>query len=336
MKHISLSSALLIAIFTACTTGPTEPTLHHIEPSSNKIELSAQNATFDTIPGVIGMVQKSDSSYFFYLYRSDHCLMETDSDFNIRGFAAKIGEGPHEVRGVAPVYGDILNSGATGFLDPYTFVLYRLSDSLPRQAVEVVDFAGDLAQYQPLYSFSTSDSTYVIVPGIYQYGLIGYNAASHTIDTWPVGYTAFDTENPVKHITSFRDAAFNKKHGIIAETYGKLPLLILHNTNGDITSMLAYGDLPDIDTLQEDDPDPFAAIKLTDNNIYILYRDNDEAPRNDILVIGYDGTLIATLGVDAAYTFEVDPDCRRIICINPNDDDAAVKFYSIPDIIAQP
>lgn len=296
------------------------------------IVLQPSVVSFDTIPGVFGKAQAVDSSYLFFLYNSDHHLMVTDTDFNIKKFVAKKGEGPNEVLAIPAVYGDILDDDRPGILDRYAYKLYAMPDSGGSGRLELIqDFSKDLKDIDPRFALQLDSANYAIVQGINRYGIIGYNSTTSARHEWPLGEETLDNENPTTEISFCRDIDFNKKRQIVAEMYGILPVLILHNFDGSINKVISYGKIPAIDQINEDTNDPFGGIKLTDDYIYVLYCPEAGGSYETILVMGYDGNPVASLKIDPAMTFEIDEANGRIIAVNPMDEDSSVKYYTLPE-----
>lgn len=300
------------------------------------VELTGATVAFDTIQGSIGVVQLVDSSYYCWMYGSDNFIMKTDRDFNIRNFTCRKGEGSGEVTGISATYGDILADGSPGVVDPYRYLLYRIDEDRNDSLSVVGDFGVLIDRILPRDILQITDTEYVIVPATYDYGLVSYSEGSDSLIRWPLGYDFGPVETPVQYITAMRAVDLNRKRGVIGEIYGGLPLLILHDMSGKVFRRITYGPVPEISSLNAASNDPFTDIKLTDNHIYILYRESPDADSSHILVTDYDGNPVVRLIVAPTYTFEIDPDKRRIICVTPRPEEGNLTVYPIPDIITQP
>ena len=296
--------------------------------------LDGRHVEFDTIPGVVGLLTPVDSLYFCYLYDSEHYIMITDRDFNILGYTARKGGGPGEVIQISTLFGNILKNTDFAVLDPNKRTVYgcdlnHWNDMTPRLELATVT---DVPT--PLYLQELKNGKYLMAPMDYQYGLYTYDQAVDSVYHWPIGPDL--PENKKHYISSGRRFAYNQTNDIVAEYYSVLPLLILHNVNGDVVRIFQYDDMPRWENIDGDSENLISGICLTDNCIFTLLGDCDSTgdPKDiqSVLVTDYEGHPVVRLNIKPAYSISIDKDYRRLIAVNP-DEDENITIYDIPDWI---
>lgn len=300
------------------------------------IELEGTAIGFDTIEGVIGVVRHINRRYYCYMYKSPYCIMSMDEDYKNPSFYARKGEGPNDIYGMSTIYGEILQDSEIGIFDPYTAKIYQVIESNPDSIKLICDLQKKLAIYVPMDVFCIDKVNYLFVPGTYEYGLMSYVTTTDSIVRWPMGYDFGDLENPNQYITSFRALDYNRKNNVIAEIYGGLPVIILHDVTGKVINRVSFGIIPKIKEITAKTINKVADIRLTDSYIYILYREDDADNRDEIFVLNYDLEAVYRFHIDEAYTIEIDTANKRLICVNPEREDANLMTYDLSHYLTNP
>ena len=124
---------------------------------------------------------------------------------------------------------------------------------------------------------------------------------------------------------------YNKDKGIIAEIYGSLPIVILHNEDGSIKKRIQYSGYS-----KHEDPigqvaDCFGDMILTNEYIWLLYGDQDESSESKVFCIDYEGNPIAELIINSTTSIAVDEIEKKLIAIDPNNDEGNLVVYELPE-----
>jgi len=303
------------------------------------IALEGENVVFDTIPGVVGEVYVSDGEYLFYLYASDHFIMVTDSTFHIKGYLGRQGQGPHDILGVSGPFGQRTPDGGVMMYDSYAIKLYEGNHNVSDEVHVVADLSTNMIGYAPRAIIRLSDGKFVGVRGNFKYGLVAYANGDGQVVEWPIGDWLADDKQIIPVVVSHRALHYNPVRKIVGEIYGSIPLVILHDESGLVVKMLLFEEnMPSLSALDDDAPDYFRSIKLTNNYIYLLQGDDAENEYSRLMVLDYDGVPQADLHIAKASTFDVDTVARKVIAVNPNSDDDGenVRVYELPVSISHP
>lgn len=284
----------------------------------------------DSVVRVIGSVYPTDNGYVFYQYGNPYLLLATDKEFNlIKAFARK-GEGPGEVSSVSDLFGQKLDNGFLTVFDSYTKKMYGADPKNNYQLMEVDNFAD--TSFDVWAIARMKNGTFVGARSDFRYGLIAIDA-DRKVSEWPVGYEFNNPDNPDNEYLSLRVLDYNPERGILGEIYGKLPVVILHDENGNIVKTIIYTEYKAVKKENGRLSDCFCGLSLTSKYIYVLKGDRDTDDNSEILVFDYDGTPVASLEIPYAQIMTVDEAANRILAIDANQEENNVMIYEIPDFL---
>lgn len=330
LQWLPVASVAFCIGLTACDKGHDGNEIIALESFPEETVLQGSAVEFDTIMGVVGSAEVLDSAYMFYLYDSDHFIMQTDKDFNIAGYKARKGQGPGEFSGISTAFGDILADGGFGVGDPYNSRLYEYKGENYDSLTLVADLWGALGNIGAWRMIQTSDSTVIAILLAHEYGIKEVNTRTGERSDWPLGYDLDENAQNKNAITSFRALSHNRRNGLTGEIYGGLPVLILHDGEGNVWKRMAYGNIPATETIEYGTHSPLRGVRLGDKYIYLLCIEDKEQPYAHILVTDYDGNAVGKLKIEYAQTFTVDEEAGRIIAVNPNVDERGLMVYELP------
>lgn len=326
-------SCVIVTMFISCKGLNEESIIVKTDDFTDKETLLGEEIEFDSIFGVCGCVIPVDSLYICYLYQSDNYLMVTDCEFNILGFTAHRGSGPGEVSQISSLYGHILKNTDLAVLDPNKRAVYG-SDIYNWSNLTLKLDLSDTDVPTPLYLEELNNGKYLMAHLNYEYGLYAYDRKDGSVDYWPVGLNLPD--NKKYDISCSRGMEYNRTNDIIVEYYPVLPVLILHDAEGNVLRKLQYADMPEMDDLDEDSPNLIESAWLTDNYIFTLlgYDNQSEDPdaMQKIAVTDYCGNPVVSFNIKPANFISVDVSNRRLIAVNP-DAENSITIYRIPDRI---
>lgn len=280
---------------------------------------------------VLGKVAVIKDGYVFYKYDSDSCLLYFNPDSGEQISFAPKGGGPEEVSGVSG-YGQLYDQERSLYVfDPYKFQLYS-SDKPKNFKLDLMcSFPEEFSKFSPWQTILLKNGTLVSPRGDNNYGMVCYNPETQKVDEWPLGYDFQDTDHPERDLVSIRRIGYSPANGLLAETYGTLPVIILHNEDGTINKLLQYRQ----DTSEGESPldiESVLSIAMTKKHIWLLYGKPLSENHSNIYVYGYDGTPVADLEISPATSIAIDEERRKLIATNPNNEANAI-VYKIPDEI---
>lgn len=324
--RLSTIIALLILLLAGCNS----PAGNKIRVSefADAIELEGTAVEFDSIAGIEGAVSVIGDKYLFFLYESDNMLVETDSDFSPLSYRFHIGQGPNEVAVISGQYGFITGDSAISVFDPHKLCIVSSSLDEPVE-YSTLDLDRRIKKYSPRSVIRLDNGKYIAIKGMSLYGLIEFLNNGDSVKEWPLGLDFLNSDRVNDKVTTGRDMSYNRTNHLIGEIYAALPFVILHDEEGDIIRIIQTADFQGIETVTDETEDAIRAICLTDDYIWALCPDTDNPAKNHLLVIGYDGTGIADIIIDEAYSFDIDEANRKVIAVNPNDE-ITVKTYPLP------
>lgn len=281
---------------------------------------------------VLGTADVVDDGYAYYLYDSPYTMSFSDKDFSrFNDFAPK-GEGPGEVEGVSALFVRNPSNDRFTVYDPYQIKIYDTSPGDSLALHELISFPDEFKKYSPTQVFKLKDGSFVGARGDFKYGLVSYSPESGTVTEWPLGGD-FDTDNPVYKEVSKRAIGYNEKNGVIAEIYGLTPTVFIHDENGDIVGRYRYTGYESHQNKENKPAACYMDIKLTDNYIWLLYGDVDESDTSKVFALDYDGNPVAEFTIKATYAIAVDEQKRRLLSINPNEEEDNLVVYDLPDFL---
>ncbi len=288
----------------------------------------------DSIPAVIGSVAAIEGGYLFYTYVSDYLLLISDDEFNNFRQIIKKGNGPNELSQVSGTFGQELDDKSLlSVFDPNAIALYGFNPETPDSVSLYYEFPDNFRKYIPREVIKIKDGCYVAPREDRVYGMISFDSKTGTIEEWPVGYDFKDSQNPKEDIISKRLVAYCLENGMVAETYGCFPRIILHNEQGGVIKVLTYDNYKERVDSQGMLAECFMDIQMTSNHIWILYGDPHMDNQSRIFIVDYEGNGVAELGISPAHQFAIDRKKRRVIAVNPNEEETGIMVYRIPDSI---
>ena len=301
------------------------------------MDLAGYDVDFDSVFGIPGGVEMIGHNMLFYLYESDHFVVETDSAFTPVRFLFRKGQGPWEVTGIFGEYGDIVGRDRIGAFNSFDCKIL----SIPLEGDEdysTLQFGEGLRKnYAPrsVQKLKTGRFAAIIGTDGYDFGMVSFDSCGNNVEEWPIGFETVDNQRIRFAVCSGRDMAYNEANGVVAEIYSGLPYIVLHNEDCSIRSIMSLEPAIDVAGIDPDDtPDKIESITLTDNYIYVLCPDADRQDKSVVCIVDYDGNGVAKFTIDEANSFGIDTINRRLIALNPNIE-IPIRVYSLPDQIKE-
>lgn len=321
----------LIAIITACSSSGTEEVDFCEFPKTVTLEGKAIILPDDECR-VLGMADVVDDGYIYFSYDRPCALSASDKDFTQFNDFARKGQGPGEVSGVSPLFAVNPSNGCFTVYDPYLMKMYETSFDSDLALKELISFPDEYKRYSPSQVVKLKNGSYVGARGDFNYGMVLYNPDSCAVAEWPLG-ADFDLNAPVSDEVSMRAISYNLHRGIIGEIYGTLPIVILHDENGDIVGKYNYSGYS-----QHTDPDNsiadcFMDLELSDSYVWLLFGDPDESDVSRVFTLDYEGNPIAEFIISPTYSIAIDEQERRLLSINPDIEDGNLTIYDLPDFL---
>ena len=275
---------------------------------------------------LIGSIKSIPDGYMMYIYDKENAYLITDKTFKYMMETVHKGESPEEVRSGGTKYGQVLDTnGNVAISDPYKHTFYAL-DTKTGILGKLIDFPQEFSRYSPSKSVKIKDGSFVSPRGDFQYGLVSFNPETDQVYQWPVGIEDIDTEHPISSHVSMRVIDYNQKNGIIAEIYGELPFIVLHNENGEIVKIITLKGTP---RESKEGYDFIGDLKLTDDYIIVLWGDTEIDNENTILFMSYDGKPIKQIKIQPAQSFDFDEEFNRILTTNTEWEDTNLIIYNL-------
>lgn len=277
---------------------------------------------------MIGKVEAIPTGYMVYLYHNENFIGLTDDSFKLTKLTAHKGQGPQEVNGVSGKFGQVIDDNLSIF-DPYSFTLFGINPETGN-IKKIVDFKKTMAKYNPFNVIQLKNGAYISPRGDNKYGIVCFDPNLKEVKEWPIGLKDIDIDSPEESHISMRAFDYNPKNGVVAEIYGALPSIILHNESGEIIRVLTIEGLP---RKIDKNLDYFSDICLTDDYIFLLWGDPSEDSSSLVLVMTYDGKPVSNLKIRPTQTLSLDIPKRSIISTNVNFDDSNVMIYGPLDVL---
>lgn len=122
--------------------------------------------------------------------------------------------------------------------------------------------------------------------------------------------------------------SYNADKQKMVAAYFAFPLIVVRDTDGNITTSVRIGE--DWPKYTEDmrDNGYFRDIKTDEDNIYVLFNDPKLPEETSILVLEWDGTPVARYHVNKSIAFAVDGAAKKIFCINADDSHGKMSSYT--------
>lgn len=281
---------------------------------------------------VLGMADVLDDAYIYYLYDTPFALSASDKDFSQFNDFARKGQGPGEVSGVSPLFAANPSNRCFTVYDPYSMKMYETSFESNFVLKDLISFPDDYRRYSPSQVVKLKNGAYVGARGDFNYGLVSYNPDSCVVSEWQLGGD-FDLNNPVPDEVSMRAISYNPNKRIIGEIYGTLPIVILHDENGNIVGKYNYTGYRQHTAPDNNTADCFMDLELSDNYVWLLYGDPDESDTSRVFTLDYEGNPIAEFIISSTYSIAVDEQKRRLLSINPDIEDGNITVYDLPEFL---
>ncbi|MBD5347597.1 MAG: hypothetical protein HDR92_10805 [Bacteroides sp.] len=302
------------------------------------MDLAGYDVDFDSVFGIPGGVEMMGGDMLFYLYESDHFVVETDSAFTPVRFLFPKGQGPGEMTVISGEYGDIVGQDRIGAFNPHACKIL----SIPMDGADeysVVQFGEGLRKsYEPrsVQQLKTGRFAAIIGTDGYDFGMVSFDSCGNNVEEWPIGFETVESPRIRYAVGAGRDMSYNEANGVVAEIYSGLPYIVLHNEDGTIRNIISTGPAIDISGIDPDDnPDKIESIVLTDNYIYVLCPVADKQDRSVLCVMDYNGNGVAKFTIDEANSFGIDTVNRRLVALNPNVE-IPVRVYPLPEGLEEP
>jgi hypothetical protein len=287
---------------------------------------------------VVGSAAVTNDGYLFYIYDSDCFLLSVDSAFTSVTKVAFKGQGPNELQGVSGTFGQTLDdNGSVSILDPYAAKFYSYNPANDGRLDVELEIPTAMSKNTPFNVIKLKNGAYVSPRGDFKYGMISYTPNDSAAIEWPIGIKFADLKHPNQQYVSRRNISYSSENGIIAEIYGSYPAVVLHNEDGSVNATFTFNAFASEITANTHDgqlPRCFNHVCLTKNNIWLLYEDPSNYNRNIVLVLDYSGEPTAQFYIQPASNMSIDEKRKTIIAIDPNNDDANIQFYTIPNSLS--
>lgn len=275
---------------------------------------------------IVGEIASIPSGYMMYIYDKEDVFLITDKTFHPLMHVVHKGEGPGEVIDGIGNFGKVLdNTDRVSVTDPYTNTFYAL-DTKTGDLEKILSFPENFSKFNPFNAIKLRNGSFVSARGDFKYGLVSYNPNTDEIKEWPLGIESIDIVHPKSNHVSMRVLDYNEKNGIIAEIYGELPYVILHNETGDVVKILSLTNTP---REIKENYDFIGDLKLTDDYIIFLWGDTEFDNENSILFMTYEGQPVKQIKIRPAQTFEYDEKNNRLLTTNVEWEDFNFMVYDL-------
>ena len=276
-------------------------------------------------PLVVGAVKPIQSGYMMYLYDNDNLMCLTDTSFNITMMVVPKGSGPTDLTGIAGKFGQDLGSGDSilSVFDPYKSAVYTLNinNGALRKHIQ---FPNIMSKYAPYSVTKLKNGEFISPRGDFKYGMIAYNPENNEVKEWPIGLDDIDINRPEEAHVSLRAYDYNEDSGLIAEIYGLIPTIVVHDEMGNIVRTITITGLP---TTSKDSADYFRDICMTDEYIWVLCGDPDVEDSSFVVVLTHTGDPIISYEIRPTQNIALDLSGSMLITVNPNIDEHNIAVY---------
>lgn len=320
-------SIVSIMILSSCTNKSETDTI-----SINFKDFPLSEVREDTIvslespePLIVGATRPILSGYMMYLYDNDNLICLTDTTLKPIMLVAPKGMGPTELTGVSGIFGQLLEDGDSlvSIFDPYKSTVYALNTT-DGTLQEYIDFPNIMAQYTPFSIVKLKNGEFISPRGDFRYGMIAYDSQKNIVKEWPIGLESVDVDHPDENHVSMRAYDYNPKSGLIAEIYGIIPAIIVHDESGSIVRTISITDFP---RGKGDNADYFRDICMTDEYILVLCGDPTVDEANYVIVLTHAGAPVASYKIRPTHTISFDSSKSKLITINPEIDGGNIAVY---------
>jgi hypothetical protein len=277
------------------------------------------------VPGALAV---TDSGYMVYLYDSEYFISVTDTAFRQQRLIAHKGQAPGEVTAVSGSFGRPLDdSGLLSVYDPHAVKMYGYQSGGDGALQEVMAFPTDFAAYAPLSVVRLKTGSYAAPRGDFRYGMVMYDPATSATTLCPTGLKTVDETKPLADHVSMRDMSYSARNGIVAEIYGSMPVVVLHDETGAVVRTITVKSIEPQKKEYDRLSDVFRSVALTDDLIWLLYGDEELMDCAHVLAMSYEGEPRAHYVIKPTSVITIDEKRGLIIAVNPNADDEAIVTY---------
>lgn len=278
-----------------------------------------------TEPLIVGATRPIRSGYMMYLYDNENFICLTDTMFKPTMMVAPKGMGPTELMGVSGIFGQLIEDGDSlvSIFDPYKSSIYALNIN-DGTLQGYIDFPNTMSQYAPFNVIKLKNGEFISPRGDFRYGMIAYNPHKNEVKEWPIGLDAIDVDHPDENHVSMRAYDYNPKNGLIAEIYGIIPTIVIHDESGNIIRTISITGFPRV---KDDTADYFRDICMTDEHMLVLCGDPSVDDVNYVIVLTHAGMPVASYKIRPTHTISFDSSKSRLITINPEIDGGNIAVY---------
>ena len=317
--------AIALGVISCQNRGKTEMVIDYLDFSHANTPPSTTVSFEGSSPFVIGKTEVISTGYMMYLYDSDDMLGITNQSFELVCMAGHKGSGPGEINGVSGRFGQPIDSIGilVSVFDPYLSSMFAL-DTETGIMQKIMQFPDSMSRYHPFDVMRLKNGVYISPRGDFQYGIVSFNPKSNEVKEWPVGLKNIDITHPLENHVNLRAYDYNEKGGIIAEIYGTIPKIIIHDESGEIIRVFTITGMP---RETDESKDYFRDICLTDEFIFLLWGDPSFDPTSHVLVMTHSGQPIVSLKIRPTHNITIDISNSCIISTNPEIDDANIVVY---------
>lgn len=328
--QIFSTSVIAISLLISCSGEDGKEVHVSLDAFPGAVELAGDTLRLPSdsifVPGAIAPV---DGGYLVFLYDNPCFLAAVDSSFTSMSMLAPKGEGPGELSGVSSFGQPVGQDGEVAIYDPYSQTMYSCRPFVSPELNLLERLPESASSYSSGRILRLNSGKYVTPRGDFRYGMIAFAPSDTAVTEWPLGIAVNDPEHPKSNHMSLRGIAYEPDRGVVAEIYGGIPSVILHDENGDIVRVIT------LDELRRDDPeaDCINKVCLTRDRIWMLYGDDDIDSDYTVFVTDYEGTPIGRIRINPTSTMEIDEARGQLLTVDPNNDEANIVAYPIPDAI---
>lgn len=277
------------------------------------------------IPLIVGTTKPIKSGYMMYLYDNDNFICLTDTSFKINKMAVPRGNGRAELTGVSGKFGQSLESGDSivSVFNSGKSTVYALNIN-NGSLEEYIQFPNIMSRYMPFSVTKLKNGEFISPRGDFKYGMVAYNPEKNVVEEWPIGLESIDVNNPEEKHVNLRAYDYNKNSGLIAEIYGLIPTIVIHDELGNVIRTITIDGVP---KEKENSEDYFHDICMTDDYIFVLCGDPSVDESNFVVVLTHTGTPVTSYKIRPTQTITADLSTSKLITTNPNIDEGNIAVY---------
>lgn len=331
MKLTKLFITAFVILCASCAKQD-KPKVIEIDSYAYEGTLTGKPLEFDTIVGSPGRITVFGDNLLVNLYQSKNSVMMLDENFKISGLGFSVGHGPEEILSTMGSFGQLLPDQVIAVHDYNRNEIAVTNGEDFTTGLKKIKLPKIVGKISPRRILQLNDGRYVMSKSR-NYGLATCDANDSTVD-WPLGLTELDSANPNIDIPSQfpRPISYARGRGIVGEIYGHIPAVILHNEDGSIHSVLKFGEIPDVRTINIASERAIGSFMLGEKYIYVLLGDKDDTEMN-VAIIDYDGNGVAKITIDPAASIAVNENKKYMAVTGRMTDEIMIyDLSSIPGL----